>query len=90
MMGFDQIRLGDAEVVTAGGMESMSNVPYYLPKQRFGSKYGHVEAQDGIVRDGLWDVYNGYMMGDAAEHCARECAIGRESQDQYAISSSGP
>ena len=41
----------------------MSNVPYYLPKQRFGSKYGHVEAQDGIVRDGLWDVYNGYMMG---------------------------
>ena len=87
MMGFDQIRLGDAEVVTAGGMESMSNVPYYLPKQRFGSKYGHVEAQDGIVRDGLWDVYNGYMMGDAAEHCAREYAIGRESQDQYAISS---
>ena len=87
MMGFDQIRLGDAEVVAAGGMESMSNVPYYLPKQRFGSKYGHVEAQDGIVRDGLWDVYNGYMMGDAAEHCARECAIGRESQDQYAISS---
>ena len=87
MMGFDQIRLGDAEVVAAGGMESMSNVPYYLPKQRFGSKYGHVEAQDGIVKDGLWDVYNGYMMGDAAEHCARECAIGRESQDQYAISS---
>ena len=87
MMGFDQIRLGDAVVVAAGGMESMSNVPYYLPKQRFGSKYGHVEAEDGIVRDGLWDVYNGYMMGDAAEHCARECAIGRESQDQYAISS---
>ena len=87
MMGFDQIRLGDAEVVAAGGMESMSNVPYYLPKQRFGNKYGHVEAQDGIVRDGLWDVYNEYMMGDAAEHCARECAIGREAQDQYAISS---
>ena len=87
MMGFDQIRLGDAEVVAAGGMESMSNVPYYLPKQRFGNKYGHVEAQDGIIRDGLWDVYNEYMMGDAAEHCAQECAIGRESQDQYAISS---
>ena len=87
MIAFDQIRLGDADVIVAGGMESMSNVPYYLPKQRFGSKYGHVQTEDGILKDGLWDVYNNYAMGNAAELCAKECNISREAQDEYAITS---
>lgn len=84
MIACDQIRLGDADVIVAGGMESMSNVPYYLPKQRYGSKYGHVQTEDGILKDGLWDVYNNYAMGNAAELCAKECNISREEQDEYA------
>ncbi|WP_018127158.1 acetyl-CoA C-acyltransferase [Balneola vulgaris] len=87
MMAADQIRLGDADVVVAGGMESMSNVPYYLPKQRYGSKYGHVQTEDGILKDGLWDVYNDFAMGNAAEICAKECNISREQQDEFAIES---
>ncbi len=85
MIAFDQIRLGDADIIVAGGMESMSNVPYYLPKQRFGSKYGHVQTEDGILKDGLWDVYNNFAMGNAAEICAKECNISRDQQDEYAI-----
>lgn len=85
MIAFDQIRLGDADIIVAGGMESMSNVPYYLPKQRFGSKYGHVQTEDGILKDGLWDVYNNFAMGNAAEICAKECKISRDQQDEYAI-----
>jgi len=85
MIAADQIRLGDADIIVAGGMESMSNVPYYLPKQRFGSKYGHVETEDGILKDGLWDVYNNYAMGNAAELCSKECNISRDEQDEYAI-----
>lgn len=84
MIACDQIRLGEADVIVAGGMESMSNVPYYLPKQRYGSKYGHVQTEDGILKDGLWDVYNNYAMGNAAELCAKECSISREEQDDYA------
>lgn len=87
MIAADQIRLGEADIIVAGGMESMSNVPYYLPSQRFGSKYGHVQTEDGIQKDGLWDVYNDYAMGNAAELCAKECNIGRERQDEYAITS---
>tara|TARA_Y100001935_G_scaffold254275_1_gene262768 strand:+ start:31579 stop:32757 length:1179 start_codon:yes stop_codon:yes gene_type:complete len=87
MIAADQIRLGEADVIVAGGMESMSNVPYYLPKHRFGSKYGHAEVQDGIMKDGLWDVYNDYAMGNAAELCSSECNISREAQDEYAIES---
>ncbi len=87
MMAADQIRLGDADVVVSGGMESMSNVPYYLPKQRYGSKYGHVQTEDGILKDGLWDVYNDFAMGNAAEICAKECSISREEQDEFAIES---
>jgi len=68
-------------------MESMSNVPYYLPKQRFGSKYGHTQTEDGILKDGLWDVYNDYAMGNAAELCASECNISREQQDDFAAAS---
>lgn len=87
MIAADQIRLGEADIIVAGGMESMSNVPYYLPKQRFGAKYGHVQAEDGIVKDGLWDVYNDYLMGNAGDLCGRECNISREEQDKYAITS---
>lgn len=84
MIAADQIRLGDADIIVAGGMESMSNVPYYLPKQRFGSKYGHAQTEDGILKDGLWDVYNDYAMGNAAELCSKECSISRDEQDEYA------
>ncbi|WP_440998461.1 acetyl-CoA C-acyltransferase [Fodinibius sp. SL11] len=87
MIAANQIQLEEADVIVAGGMESMSNVPYYLNKHRFGSKLGHAEAQDGIIRDGLWDVYNDFHMGNAAEICAKECNISREEQDEFAITS---
>lgn len=87
MIAADQIALGQNNIMVAGGMESMSNVPYYLPKQRFGSKLGHTESKDGIIMDGLWDVYNDYHMGNAGELCARECNISREQQDEFAIES---
>ncbi|MCC5906707.1 MAG: acetyl-CoA C-acyltransferase [Balneolaceae bacterium] len=87
MIAADQISLGHNDVVIAGGMESMSNVPYYLKKQRFGSKLGHTEATDGIISDGLWDVYNDFHMGNAGEICAKECNISREQQDEFAIES---
>jgi acetyl-CoA C-acetyltransferase len=87
MIAADQIALGHNDVIVAGGMESMSNVPYYLDKQRFGAKLGHSKAIDGIIKDGLWDVYNDYHMGNAGELCAKECGISREDQDKYAIES---
>lgn len=87
MLGSQSIALGTAEIVIAGGMESMSNVPYYLDKARNGYKLGHGQLIDGIIKDGLWDVYNDYHMGNAAENTARELNITREAQDQYAISS---
>ena len=81
------ILLGDAEIVVAGGMESMSNVPYYSPKLRWGNKYGDVLLVDGLAKDGLTDVYDGKAMGNAAELCAKECGISREAQDAFAIDS---
>ena len=87
MIAADQIALGQCDVMIAGGMESMSHVPYYLPKHRFGSRLGHTSAEDGIIRDGLWDVYNDMHMGGAAELCSRECGISRDDQDSYAIES---
>lgn len=87
MIAAGQIRTGEASVVAAGGMESMSNVPYYLPGYRNGGRLGHGQIVDGIIKDGLWDVYNDYHMGNAAELCARECNISREAQDAYAIES---
>lgn len=87
MIAADQIALGQSDIMVAGGMESMSNVPYYLDKQRFGSKLGHAQATDGIIKDGLWDVYNNYHMGNAAELCAKECGIGRDAQDEFAVMS---
>lgn len=87
MIAANQIQLNEADIIVAGGMESMSNVPYYLQKHRFGSKLGHAQTEDGIIKDGLWDVYNDYHMGNAAELCAEECNISREQQDEYAITS---
>lgn len=87
MNAANQIQLGEADIIVAGGMESMSNVPYYLPKHRFGSKLGHGKVEDGIIKDGLWDVYNDFHMGNAAELCAEECNISREEQDKFAETS---
>ncbi|SFQ01281.1 acetyl-CoA C-acyltransferase [Parafilimonas terrae] len=81
------IMLGDADIIVAGGMESMSNVPYYSPNMRWGNKYGNVSLVDGLAKDGLTDVYNNYAMGNAAELCAKECNISRNDQDAFAIES---
>ncbi|CDH59162.1 acetyl-acetyltransferase [Lichtheimia corymbifera JMRC:FSU:9682] len=86
-MATQSIMLGNAEVIVAGGTESMSNTPYYLPKQRFGSVYGNTETIDGVLKDGLTDVYHGYQMGVAAEGCAERHGITRTQQDDYAIES---
>jgi len=85
--GAQSILLGDADVVVVGGMESMSNVPFYSPNTRWGNKYGHVSLVDGLVKDGLTDVYHNYAMGNAAELCAKEFNISREAQDAFAIES---
>jgi len=87
MLGAQSIMLGINEVVVAGGMESMSNIPYYLPKARFGYKYGKGELVDGLEKDGLWEVYHQFAMGNCADHTAREMNISREQQDNYAICS---
>jgi acetyl-CoA C-acetyltransferase len=87
MQGAQSIMLGDADVVVAGGMESMSNVPFYTENMRWGNKYGNVTLIDGLAKDGLTDVYDGKAMGCAAELCAREENISREEQDAFAIES---
>ena len=81
------ILLGDADIVIAGGMESMSNVPFYVPNLRWGNKYGDSKLIDGLAKDGLTDVYNNYAMGNAAELCAKECNISRTEQDAFAVES---
>lgn len=85
--GAQSILLGDADLIVAGGMESMSTVPYYAPDLRWGNKYGNVSFIDGLAKDGLTDVYKNYAMGNAAELCAKECNISREEQDAFAIES---
>lgn len=85
--GAQAILLGDANIVVAGGMESMSNVPYYSPNMRWGNKYGNVQLVDGLSKDGLTDVYHNYAMGNSAELCAKECNISRADQDAFAIES---
>ena len=87
MLASQSIALGQREIIIAGGMESMSNVPYYIDKARSGYRLGHGQLTDGMLKDGLWDVYNDYHMGKAAELCARECNISRAEQDEFAISS---
>jgi len=87
MLAVQAIQAGDAEIIVAGGMESMSNAPYLLEKARGGYRMGNGEIVDALYRDGLLDAYNHSLMGNAAELCARECGIGREPQDAYAIMS---
>jgi len=87
MLGAQSIALGQNDIVVAGGMESMSNVPYYLDKARNGYRLGNGTLTDGLIKDGLWDVYNDYHMGSAAELCAAECKVSREDQDAFAIES---
>jgi len=87
MMAAQAIRAGDIEVALAGGIESMSNAPFYVQGAREGFKLGNQTLVDGMIKDGLWDVYNDYHMGNAAELCARECSIPRGAQDEFAIES---
>ncbi len=85
--GAQSILLGDADIVVAGGMESMSNVPFYNANMRWGNKYGDVNLLDGLAKDGLTDVYHNYAMGNAAELCAKENNISRQEQDEFAVES---
>jgi acetyl-CoA C-acetyltransferase len=86
-IGTQNILLGDAGVVIAGGTESMSNVPFYAEQMRWGNKYGNSLMIDGLSKDGLTDVYDGKAMGNAAELCASTCGISREAQDAFAVES---
>jgi acetyl-CoA C-acetyltransferase len=81
------IKAGDAEVVVAGGMESMSNAPYMLPNARFGYRMGNAKAVDLMIHDGLWDAYNDYHMGNTGEVVAERYEVGREEQDAWAAES---
>jgi acetyl-CoA C-acetyltransferase len=87
ILGAQAIQTGDAEIVVAGGMESMSNAPYLLPKAREGYRLGNGEIVDSMVKDGLWDVYGQIHMGNCAELCAREKGITRAEQDAFAAQS---
>lgn len=87
MLGAQSIMTGVNDIVVAGGMESMSNAPYYLEKARTGYRYGHGQLIDSIIRDGLWDPYSDFAMGSAGEVCAKEYQVSREDQDHYAIES---
>ncbi|MFC1619416.1 acetyl-CoA C-acyltransferase [Candidatus Neomarinimicrobiota bacterium] len=87
MLAAQAIQVGDAGIIVAGGQENMSNTPYYLFGMRQGAKMGHQEAVDGMIHDGLWDVYNRMHMGSCAEMCVRERKYTREQQDEYAVRS---
>ena len=81
------ILLGDADIIIAGGMESMSNVPFYNMQQRWGNKYGDITLLDGLAKDGLVDVYDKVAMGNFADSCAKDYQITRQAQDNFAIAS---
>ena len=87
MLGAQSIALGESDVVVAGGMESMSNVPYILPSARGGARMGHQQLVDTMIHDGLWDPYKNQHMGNCGELCAREWKFSREEQDAFAIQS---
>lgn len=87
MLAAQAIQLGQADVIVAGGMESMSNTPYYVPKARFGYKYGNAELIDGLARDGLVDAYDQCAMGVFADQTAQTYAISRQDQDAYTVQS---
>ncbi|MBA4311262.1 MAG: acetyl-CoA C-acyltransferase [Chlorobiaceae bacterium] len=85
MLASQAIALGDAEIIVAGGMESMSNVPYALEKARNGYRMGHGQVTDLMIKDGLWDPYKDFHMGNAGELCAKECNFSRKVQDDFAV-----
>lgn len=87
MLAAQAIMLGHADVIVAGGMESMSSAPYYLPDGRWGMRMNNKQVIDGLVFDGLWDPYNDFHMGVAAELCAEKYELSREAQDEFAIES---
>jgi acetyl-CoA C-acetyltransferase len=87
MLGAQSILVGDADVVVAGGMESMSQVPYLIPSARAGARMGHQQMIDAMIHDGLWDPYKNQHMGNCGELCAREWKFSREEQDAFAIQS---
>ncbi len=87
MLGYDSIRLGNAKAVVAGGQESMTNAPYIMPEARAGLRMGNKQVIDSMVNDGLWDPYNNFHMGTAAELCVKEYKFTREQQDEFAINS---
>ncbi len=87
MLAHQAILTGDAEVIIAGGQESMTNAPYLLKKARNGYRLGHSEIYDSMILDGLWDVYNNIHMGNCAEKCAKDFSMSREEVDNFAISS---
>lgn len=87
MFAAQSIMLEQADIIVAGGMESMSQIPYYIPKARWGHKYGHGQIFDGLAKDGLTDVYNEIAMGVFADNTAKKYGISREQQDEFAITS---
>ena len=87
MLAQQAVLCGDAEIIIAGGQESMSNAPYILPKARFGYRLGNGELVDSMILDGLWDVYNNIHMGSCAEACAKDFSFTREQLDEFAINS---
>ncbi|MCZ6519963.1 MAG: acetyl-CoA C-acyltransferase, partial [Bacteroidetes bacterium] len=87
MLASQAIMLGLSDTIIAGGMESMSNIPFYVPKARFGYKYGNAEFIDGLVKDGLEEAYHHYPMGNCADNTAKDMKISRQEQDDYAIRS---
>src|SRR5439155_18409281 len=87
MLAAQAVRAGDAEIVVAGGMESMSQAPHLLPKAREGFRLGSAQLVDSMVHDGLWDIYNDFHMGATAELVASKYGISREEQDEFALRS---
>jgi acetyl-CoA C-acetyltransferase len=87
IQGIRSISTGDAQLVLAGGMESMSNAPYYLERARTGLRMGHGKLVDGMIQDGLWDPYNDFHMGNAGEMCAKRYELDRGKQDAFAAQS---
>jgi acetyl-CoA C-acetyltransferase len=87
MLATQAIAISDMHIGVAGGMESMTNAPYILTKARSGYRYGNAELIDSMQHDGLFDVYNKFLMGNAAELCAKECNIPREAQDEFTVCS---
>src|SRR5438445_9682988 len=87
MLAAQAIRAGDAEIVVAGGMESMSQAPYLLPGARPGYKYGDQKVVDALIRDGLWCAFENWPMGEAAEHIANKCGVSRADQDRFSVES---